>query len=310
MLDRGAVGTAPRFRSPSHEPRSSWGDRFRRRRRRTRNGSSRRAWSSSRHWATPRAARCGWSAGMPEKGGGVARSDVLVIGRSASAITRPRADIRSAPSGRRVMAAVVARWRSRGGRTAEPIPVSDAALERVHAAGYVRSIGSTAGRRVRLDPDTYAAPESEAIERLAAGAAAGGGRSRPRRRRDCPGPRAAAGPPRGARAGHGLLPVQQRGRRRGPRPRSGARAGCRHRLRRAPRKRHAVDLLRRPARALPVDAPVPLLSRHGSGRRRGARRRGGLHRQHPARGGGGRRRHSIASSGRSWSRCWPPTSRS
>ena len=40
----------------------------------------------------------------------------------------------------------------------------------MHADDYIRLIGSTAGQSVRLDPDTYASPESEAVARLAAGA--------------------------------------------------------------------------------------------------------------------------------------------
>ena len=101
----------------------------------------------------------------------MATSEVLVIGSERFRDHATPAGHPERPERADVMAAVLSRWRSRGGRTAEPRAVSDAALERVHAAGYVRSIGSTAGRRVRLDPDTYAAPESEAIARLAAGAA-------------------------------------------------------------------------------------------------------------------------------------------
>ena len=98
-------------------------------------------------------------------------SDVLVIGSERFRDHVTPAGHPERPGRADVMASVVSRWRSRGGRTAEPQPVSDAALERVHAADYVASIGSTAGRRVRLDPDTYASPESERIARLAAGAA-------------------------------------------------------------------------------------------------------------------------------------------
>ena len=101
----------------------------------------------------------------------MAMSDVLVIGSERFRDHVTPAGHPERPERADVMAAVVSRWRSRGGRTTEPRAVADAALERVHAAGYVRSIGSTAGRRVRLAPDPYAAPESEAIARLAAGAA-------------------------------------------------------------------------------------------------------------------------------------------
>ncbi len=74
------------------------------------------------------------------------------------------------PGRAEVMVRVAERWRLAGGSIAEPEAVTDAALARVHDADYLVSIAATAGRRVRLDPDTYASPESEAIARLAAGA--------------------------------------------------------------------------------------------------------------------------------------------
>lgn len=100
----------------------------------------------------------------------MAMSDVLVIGSERFRDHATPAGHPERPERGEVMSAVVAGWRSRGGPTAEPRPAADAALERVHAAGYVRSIVSTAGRRVRLDPDTYASPASEGVARLAAGA--------------------------------------------------------------------------------------------------------------------------------------------
>ncbi|MCY3842687.1 MAG: histone deacetylase [Acidobacteria bacterium] len=101
----------------------------------------------------------------------MARDDVLVVGSERFRDHATPAGHPERPDRAEVMTAVVSRWRTGGGRTVEPAPATDAALERVHASPYVRSIGATAGRRVRLDPDTYAAPESEAVARLAAGAA-------------------------------------------------------------------------------------------------------------------------------------------
>lgn len=69
------------------------------------------------------------------------------------------------------MSRVVSRWRAAGGRVAPSIPAPTEALRRVHDARYVDAILSTAGKRVRLDPDAYASLDSEAIARRAAGAA-------------------------------------------------------------------------------------------------------------------------------------------
>ena len=101
----------------------------------------------------------------------MAVEDVLVIGSERFRDHETPAGHPERPARAEVMAAVASRWQARGGRTAEPQPVSDGALERVHAASYVESIGLTSGSRVRLDPDTYASPDSEAVARLAAGAA-------------------------------------------------------------------------------------------------------------------------------------------
>ena len=70
-----------------------------------------------------------------------------------------------------VMTDVARQWAKAGGAVAVPEPVTTPALLRVHDQQHVEMIASTSGRRVRLDPDTYASPESEAIARLAAGAA-------------------------------------------------------------------------------------------------------------------------------------------
>ena len=72
-----------------------------------------------------------------------------------------------------VMADVSRRWAGDGGIVTVPDPVTTETLLRVHDRQYIESIAATAGRRVRLDPDTYASPVSEEIARLAAGAAVG-----------------------------------------------------------------------------------------------------------------------------------------
>ena len=74
------------------------------------------------------------------------------------------------PSRGGVMTAVAKRWAEGGGVIATPTAAGDDALIRVHDQQYVSAITSTAGRSVRLDPDTYTSAESEAVARLAAGA--------------------------------------------------------------------------------------------------------------------------------------------
>lgn len=96
--------------------------------------------------------------------------DVLLIASSRFAAHQTPAGHPERPGRAEVMTRVAARWRSEGGRVVEPDAVTGDALARVHDADYLRSIAATAGQRVRLDPDTYASPESEAIARLAAGA--------------------------------------------------------------------------------------------------------------------------------------------
>jgi acetoin utilization deacetylase AcuC-like enzyme len=71
------------------------------------------------------------------------------------------------------MDAVAAQWRSGGGQVAEPVAASREAVLRVHSAGFVGRLESSAGRAVMLDPDTFTSAESWEITRLAAGAAAG-----------------------------------------------------------------------------------------------------------------------------------------
>jgi len=66
---------------------------------------------------------------------------------------------------------IAAAWRDRGGRTAEPRPVTREELLRVHDAAHVDLMESTKGRAVMLDADTFTSPESYDIAFLAAGAA-------------------------------------------------------------------------------------------------------------------------------------------
>jgi len=84
-------------------------------------------------------------------------------------------------------------------------------------------------------------------------------------------------------SGYGFLPDQQRG---GCRPmgdRPGTTIESTHRrLGRAPRERHAGDLLEEPGRAVHLHPPAPALSRHGTSdgdRRRGRSRRHRMHRR-------------------------------
>ena len=75
------------------------------------------------------------------------------------------------PSRAEVFEAIAAEWRDSGGAVVEPIPASREALARVHDGNYLEQIAATAGRAVRLDPDTYTSPDSHDIAMLAAGAA-------------------------------------------------------------------------------------------------------------------------------------------
>ena len=72
-----------------------------------------------------------------------------------------------------VMRILAREWADRGGVVAAPEAVTTQALLRVHNQQHLDTVAATAGRRVRLDPDTYTSPKSEVIARLAAGAAVG-----------------------------------------------------------------------------------------------------------------------------------------
>ena len=99
------------------------------------------------------------------------------------------------PQRAEVMRNVAEAWRAHGGCVVEPRPATREELSRVHDERYLELIADTAGRAVRLDPDTFTSSESHEIAQLAAGAALTAvdriiGHSR------------AAGPPqRGCRAG-------------------------------------------------------------------------------------------------------------
>ena len=74
----------------------------------------------------------------------------------------------------KVMASVAARWVAGGGPVASPTVVSTEALLKVHAAEYIKAVDATAGRTLRLDPDTYTSAESGQVARLAVGATVAG----------------------------------------------------------------------------------------------------------------------------------------
>ena len=145
-------------------------------------------------------------------------------------------------------------------------PRRDARSRHVHLAGVVRP-GPPRGR-------------------------GGAGRRRPRDGgpRTGAGARAAAGASRRARAGDGVLPVQQRRGGRRLRPREGRVARRRGRHRRPPRQRHPADLRGRPVRPLRLDPPVPVLPGHRRGDRGRLRHRPGTHRQRAHRARRRRRR--------------------
>jgi len=74
------------------------------------------------------------------------------------------------PERAEILRRVAERWAGRGAQLVEPPPVDEADLVRVHTPAYVAAIRQTAGRAVRLDPDTSTSPESYAVAALAAGA--------------------------------------------------------------------------------------------------------------------------------------------
>jgi acetoin utilization deacetylase AcuC-like enzyme len=75
------------------------------------------------------------------------------------------------PERAEVMDVVAARWRERGADLVAPPEATRDQLARVHDEAYLDLVEKTAGRAVKLDPDTYTSPESYEIALLAAGAA-------------------------------------------------------------------------------------------------------------------------------------------
>jgi acetoin utilization deacetylase AcuC-like enzyme len=74
------------------------------------------------------------------------------------------------PERAEVLRRVALAWAARGHTLAEPEAVDEATLQLVHAPEYVAAIRETAGRAVRLDPDTTTSPDSYDVACLAAGA--------------------------------------------------------------------------------------------------------------------------------------------
>ena len=163
-----------------------------------------------------------------------------------------------------VLQAVAADLRAAGADVVEPRRATDDELLRVHDADYL-----DAAARDRRPGRGARSRHVHLAGNLRSGTAGGRGRrrgrglrARDRARRARAGSGAAAGPPRRARAGDGLLPVQQRRRGRGARPGPRPDAGGDRRLRRAPRQRHAGRLLRGPVGPVRVVAPVSVLPGH------------------------------------------------
>ena len=75
------------------------------------------------------------------------------------------------PERAEVMDVMATRWRERDTEVVAPPEATRDELARVHDDPYLDLIEKTAGRAVKLDPDTYTSPESYEIALLAAGAA-------------------------------------------------------------------------------------------------------------------------------------------
>jgi acetoin utilization deacetylase AcuC-like enzyme len=75
------------------------------------------------------------------------------------------------PERAEVLAAVARQWQACGLEIVAPRAATRDQLARVHDDDFLRLIAGTAGRAVKLDPDTFTSPESHDIGLLAAGAA-------------------------------------------------------------------------------------------------------------------------------------------
>ena len=93
----------------------------------------------------------------------MSKADVLLISSTRFINHETPTGHPEQPARATVMTRVAERWRSTGGRVVEPTPAETAALVRVHREAYLEEIASTGGRRVQLDPDTYASPETEVV---------------------------------------------------------------------------------------------------------------------------------------------------
>ena len=165
-----------------------------------------------------------------------------------------------------VLEAVAARAKARGEEVAAPQTATRDEVLRVHTASHFDAIEATRGRASMIDADTFTSPDTADVALLAAGAAVQAVEAvlapgdRPHRAAAAlvrpPGHHAESGRAMGfclynnvaVAAAH--APIARRV------------AGGYRRLRRAPRQRHAGDVLCRPVRPLHLHPPVPVLSRH------------------------------------------------
>jgi acetoin utilization deacetylase AcuC-like enzyme len=74
------------------------------------------------------------------------------------------------PERAEIMLAAADSWRARGGTVLQPRAATHDELLRAHDESHLARVAATAGRAVRLDPDTYTSPESSEIALIAAGA--------------------------------------------------------------------------------------------------------------------------------------------
>lgn len=95
---------------------------------------------------------------------------MMLVGSDRFVEHRPPAGHPERPARGEVMTAVARRWVEAGGVLTPPRPATRGELTRVHRPAYVDRIADTAGRRLRLDPDTYASDASWEVALLAAGA--------------------------------------------------------------------------------------------------------------------------------------------
>ena len=95
---------------------------------------------------------------------------MVLIGSDRFVEHQPPSGHPERPARAEVMAAAARRWVEAGGALTPPRPASRGELTRVHRSAYVDSIAATAGRRLRLDPDTYTSDASYEVALLAAGA--------------------------------------------------------------------------------------------------------------------------------------------